>query len=67
MRIRKNFVTWGYSRFDETVCMEIPEFGYLRRDHEQAVLPHAIGCQAPTSLDKYISILKGQYGFQWLI
>ena len=47
--------------------MEIPEFGYLRRDHEQAVLPHAIGCQAPTSLDEYKSILKGQHGFQWLI
>ena len=66
IRISKNFVSWGYTYFDEEVCMEMPAFGYLRRDHEQAVLPHAIGCQAPTSLDKYISILKGQHGLKFL-
>ena len=58
----KNSVTWGGYYFDEELCMEIPRAGYFRRDNEQAVLPHAIGCQAPTHLDEYITILKGQHG-----
>ena len=66
IRISKNFVSWGFSNFDETLGMEIPFFGFLRRDHEQAVLPHAIGCQVPTSSDKYISILTGQHGLKFL-
>ena len=63
--ISKNSVTWGGSSFDETLCMDIPRFGYYKRDHEQAVLPHAIGCQAPTRPDEYISILKGQPGMNF--
>ena len=54
-----NSVTWGGSSFDEELCMDIPGAGYFRRDHEQAVIPHAIGCQAPTHIDEYIAILEG--------
>ena len=65
--ISKNSVTWGGSSFDSTLCMDIPRVGYYRRDHEQAVLPHAIGCQVPTRPDDYISILKGQHGVNFEI
>ena len=61
IRATKNYLTWGHTRFDHSLCIDIPEFGYYRRDHEQAVLPHAIGCQAPTRPDEYIATLKGQY------
>ena len=61
IRITKNYVTWGALSFDQTLCMNIPEFGYVRRDLEQAVLPHAIGCQAPIGIDEYIAIFKGHY------
>ena len=46
--------------------MDIPGSGYFRRANEQAVLPHAIGCQAPTDLSEYITILKGQHGLEFL-
>ena len=62
IRTNKNYVTWGHTRFDWSLCIDLPEYGYIRRDYEQAVLPHAIGCQAPTRRDEYIAILKGQHG-----
>ena len=67
LSIRKDYVTWGGSSFDWTLCMDIPKLGYYRRDHEQAVLPHAIGCQAPTRPDEYVSILKGQHDLKFQI
>ena len=60
-------VTWDGWSYDVELCMKIPGAGYYRRDHEQAVSPHAIGCQAPTRLDEYITILKGQHGSEIII
>ena len=67
IRATQNYVTWGQISFDKSLCIELPEYGYIRRDYEPAVLPHAIGCQAPTHIDEYIAILKGQHGFEFII
>lgn len=51
-------ITWDGLVYDYKLCDTFPKEGYFRRENEQIVLPHAIGCEAPKATSEYINILK---------
>ena len=55
---RNDSITWGESGYDDVLCNYVP-YGYFRRQNEQLVLPHAIGCQNPTVNQEYRLFLQG--------
>ena len=64
IEITRDSVTWGEREPDEKNCsFTFPGSGYYRRSNERSVLPHAIGCQAPSyvwGMEGYRMILRGE-------
>ena len=58
IKFTEDSVTWGERIFDEVLCTNLQGHGFYRRSNEQPVLPRAIGCQKPTSVDDYSTFLK---------
>lgn len=61
VKISKDSITWGGEERDHKTCLTFPKNGHYKRSNEQAVLPHAIGCQHPSTVWEYGSVLKGKW------
>ena len=61
VHISKDSITWGGEELDSNTCLSFPKNGHYKRSNEQSVLPHAVGCQRPSYLYEYGSVLKGKW------
>lgn len=64
LKINEDSITWGEDKLDEETCLVFPENGFFKRPDQSSVLPHAIGCQSPSTLSQYKQVLRGN---QWII
>ena len=58
IRFEEDSVTWGRDVFNQELCAYLPSNGYYRNSNQQPVLPHAVGCQNPTSVNQYELFLQ---------
>ena len=58
VKIGKESVTWG-DLYDDLTKITCLKYGFIKRQSEQSVLPHAIGCKPPSENWEYISVLRG--------
>ena len=64
MTINEDSITWGEDELDEETCLVFPKNGFFKLPNQSSVLPHAIGCQSPSTLSQYKQVLRGN---QWII
>ena len=60
LKFTNDSITWGEYYYDDVLCTDVPSNGSYRRQNEQAVLPHALGCQNPTAVQEYRFFLQGK-------
>ena len=60
VEIREDSITWGGVKRDMKSCLNFPANGHYKRSNEESVLPHTIGCQRPSKMWEYQSVLKGK-------
>ena len=59
VQIGQDSITWGKEERDSKTCLTFPQNGFYKRSNEKSVLPHAIGCQRPSTFWDYRSVLEG--------
>ena len=64
MIINEDSITWGRKELDQETCLVFRQNGFFKRPNQSSVLPHAIGCQSPSTLSQYKQVLRGN---QWII
>ena len=58
IKVGSESVTWGQMSFDRQACVAYPSYGYYKRTKEVSVLPYAVGCQLPTEISEYQTVLQ---------